>query len=244
MLMRNPSVVLLALLMTIPMCFGAGLESLKPGVANLESAGVLAFGPEGVLFVGDSQAGAIWALDTADREPGSGAVNLDAVDTKIAGALGLTPDRILINDMAINPISKKAYLSVSRGRGPDAAAVILSVDASGKIAELSLSNIPHSVAKLENPVSADAKEFDGKSFASLRERCSTSMVRRSPARTSCSTICRIRRCSDRAWSASAAARNWRGSGGCIAWKIRRKRAIGSSLASITRRPLLRRAVRS
>lgn len=164
MLMRNPSFALLALLMTIPMCFGAGLESLQPGVANLESAGVLAFGPEGVLFVGDSQAGAIWALDTADREPGSGAVNLDAVDTKIAGALGLTPDRILINDMAINPISKKAYLSVSRGRGPDAAAVIVSVDASGKIAELSLSNIPHSVAKLENPVSADAEDRRGNSL--------------------------------------------------------------------------------
>ncbi|NJS14404.1 MAG: RNA polymerase sigma factor, partial [Sphingopyxis sp.] len=32
--------------------------------------------------------------------------------------------RILINDMAVNPVSKKAYLSVSRGRGPDAAAVI------------------------------------------------------------------------------------------------------------------------
>ena len=162
--LRKPSIVFFALLLTVPMCFGAGLESLKPGVANLESAGVLAFGPEGVLFVGDSQAGVIWALDTADREPGSGAVNLDAVDTKIAGALGLTPDRILINDMAINPISKKAYLSVSRGRGPDAAAVILSVDASGKIAELSLSNIPHSVAKLENPVSADAKDRRGNSL--------------------------------------------------------------------------------
>lgn len=70
--LRKPTIVLLTLLLTVPTCFGAGLESLQPGVANLESAGVLAFGPEGVLFVGDSQAGAIWALDTADGEAGSG----------------------------------------------------------------------------------------------------------------------------------------------------------------------------
>ena len=50
--------------------------------------------------------------------------------------LGTTPDQIAINDMIVNPVSRKAYLSVSRGRGPDAAPVILRVDASGKLEEL------------------------------------------------------------------------------------------------------------
>lgn len=164
MQLKKPSIALLGLLMIVPMCFGAGLESLKSGAAKLESAGVLAFGPDGILFVGDSQAGAIWALDTGDRNAGSDAVNLDAVDTKVAGALGLSADRILINDMAVNPISKKAYLSVSRGRGPDAAAVILSIDSAGTIAELSLTDIKHAVAKLDNPVALDAKDGRGNSL--------------------------------------------------------------------------------
>lgn len=167
MKIKKLSTLALTLLVAAPWCFGAAgdaLRGLQPGLANLESAGVLAFGPDGVLFVGDSQAGAVWALDTGDRQPGSSAVNLKAVDEKAAAALGLTPDRILINDMAVNPLSKKAYLSVSRGRGPDAAAVILSVDSSGKIAELSLTDIPHSLAKLPNIVDADAKDRRGNSL--------------------------------------------------------------------------------
>lgn len=164
---RKLSLVSVVLILAAPLCFGAagdGLKSLQPGSAKLESAGVLAFGPDGVLFVGDAHAGVVWALDTADRESSSAAVNLEAVDVKVAGALGLTPDRILINDMAINPLSKKAYLSVSRGRGPDAAAVILSVDSAGKIAELSLSNIPHASAQVTNVVAADAKDGRGNSM--------------------------------------------------------------------------------
>ena len=116
---RRSSLSVFVLLLVLPLCLGAAgtaLDSLQAGSADLQSAGVLAFGPDAVLFVGDSQAGAVWALDSGDRTPGSGAVNLDAVDARVAGALGLTPDRILINDMAVNPISKKAYLSVSRGR--------------------------------------------------------------------------------------------------------------------------------
>ncbi len=42
----------------------------------------------------------------------------------------------MINDVKVNPISKNVYLSVSRGRGPGATPVIVSVDASGKMTEL------------------------------------------------------------------------------------------------------------
>ena len=42
---------------------------LSAGKANLKSAGALTFGPDGVLFVGDSIGGAIVALDTNDKTP-------------------------------------------------------------------------------------------------------------------------------------------------------------------------------
>ena len=42
---------------------------MAPGNVGLKSAGALAFGPDGVLFVGDSIGGAIVALDTDDRTP-------------------------------------------------------------------------------------------------------------------------------------------------------------------------------
>jgi len=47
---------LLAALLTTA-AFGAATDSLKAGKTNLKSAGPLAFGPDGVLFVGDTSGG-------------------------------------------------------------------------------------------------------------------------------------------------------------------------------------------
>jgi hypothetical protein len=138
--------------------------TMKPGKADLKSAGVMAFGPDGILFVGDSAGAAIYALDTGDRTPMSKAAkhNISALNVKIAGMLGSTPDQILINDLQVNPISKKAYVSVSRGRGPDAIPVILHISGDGKMDELSLDDINHSSAALSNAPGAEDKDRRGR----------------------------------------------------------------------------------
>ncbi len=99
--------------------------------------GPLAFGPEGVLFVGDSAGAQVVALDTNDHAAGSAVATFEikGINQKIAAMLGTTADQITVNDAVVNPISKKIYLSVSRGRGPDAMPVILRVDAKGNITE-------------------------------------------------------------------------------------------------------------
>jgi len=126
---------------------------LTAGKADLKSAGALTFGPDGVLFVGDSIGGAIVALDTNDKTPvKTAAVNVQGLDQKIAGLVGVMPDQILINDVAVNPISKNVYVSAARGRGPDAAPLVVKVEPSGKVTPLSLDNIPHaSVALVDAP---------------------------------------------------------------------------------------------
>jgi hypothetical protein len=65
--------------------------------------------------------------------------------------------------MVVNPVSKKVYLSVSRGRGPDAIPVILRADTSGKITELSLDNVKHSMVGLPDPPATAAKDARGQS---------------------------------------------------------------------------------
>ena len=50
----------------------------------------------------------------------------------------------------MNPASKNIYLSVSRGRGPDAIPVILRIDAAGKISPVTLENIAHSSVKFSD----------------------------------------------------------------------------------------------
>jgi hypothetical protein len=130
-------------------------SSLKAGKAELQSAGALAFGPDGVLFVGDSMGGKIFALDTEDRTASQAtAVEVPGMSEKIAAMLGTTADQIQVNDVAVNPVSKKTYLSVSRGLGPTAAAVIVRIDSTSKIEALSLDNIKHASVVLPNPVNA------------------------------------------------------------------------------------------
>jgi hypothetical protein len=137
---------------------------MRSGKAELKWAGSLAFGPDGVLFVGDSIGGSIWAIDTEDRTPGQAVkIDIKGINEKIAAALGTSADQILINDLAVNPISKKAYLSVSRGRGPDGIPVILRVDAKGKISELSMDNVKYSSVSLTDAPQADVSDARARS---------------------------------------------------------------------------------
>jgi hypothetical protein len=134
------------------------VAELTAGKVQLQSATALAFGPDGILFVADSMGGTVVALDTNDRTAARGAVkiNVQGVDAKIASLLGTTPDQIMVNDLTVNPVSKNAYLAVSRGRGPDAVAVIVSVDAAGKMSQLSLDNIKNSTVALSDAPKSDA----------------------------------------------------------------------------------------
>lgn len=132
-------------------------SDLKSGKADLKSAGPLAFGPSGILFVGDSLGAAIVAIDTGDTAKAKAVMPVDikGINQKIAALLGTTPDQILINDVVLNPTSKSMYISVSRGRGPEAQPVILRTDASGKLTEVSLDNVKHARVSLSDaPASA------------------------------------------------------------------------------------------
>src|ERR1700722_12716158 len=124
---------------------------LPAGKVQLMSAGALTFGPNGVLFVGDSVGGSIVAIDTQDNKTSAAkSINVQGVDEKIAALVGVTPDQIMINDVKVNPISKNVYLSVSRGRGPDAMPLIVRVDSSGKVTALSLDNAKHASVSLSD----------------------------------------------------------------------------------------------
>ena len=97
-------------LLTVGLCAGNSLASLKAGKAELKSAGALAFGPDGILFVGDTLGASIYALDTGDRDKSKGGagVEIKALNEKIASLLGTAPDQILVNDLAVNPLSTLA----------------------------------------------------------------------------------------------------------------------------------------
>lgn len=123
--------------------------TLAEGAPGIKSLGQLAFGPDGLLFAADSKSAAIFAIDTADNKPApAGSMKVENINQKIAALLGTTPEEILINDLAVNPVSHKAYISLSRGRGPGAAPALVRVDASGSLESINLERAKFSKAEL------------------------------------------------------------------------------------------------
>jgi len=150
------SAVLIALAVRHPATIGADGDRDRVN-AGLKSAGVLTFGPDGVLFVGDSMGGAITALETGDRTAAQNAgVDVKGIDEKIAALVGIMPSDLLINDVAVNSISKNVYVSASRGRGPDATPLIVRVESSGKLTLLPLDTIKHETVSLADVPEANA----------------------------------------------------------------------------------------
>ena len=60
------------------------LADLTSGKVDLKYAGALAFGPDGVLFVGDSAGGSIVEIDTNDHTAprAAGRIDIQGIDTK------------------------------------------------------------------------------------------------------------------------------------------------------------------
>jgi hypothetical protein len=146
-----------ALVAVLATALTAQAADLTKGTPDIKSAGPLAFGPRGLLIIGDTQGAAIFAVDTADTTADSGGtIKVEAINDKIAAMLGTEPREIAINDLAVNPASGKAYLSVSRGRGPAAKPVIVRADRSGKLEVVSLENVPFAKAELSAVPAAPA----------------------------------------------------------------------------------------
>ena len=131
-----------------------GLAAGSPGI---KSVGPLAFGPEGVLFVGDNVGATIFALDVGDSgEAGeSNGIDVENLDTSLASYLGCSREDVQIRDMAVHPSSRNVYLSVMRGSGDAAVPVIVRIDGSGSISDVSLDDIGFSKTDIEDAADED-----------------------------------------------------------------------------------------
>lgn len=124
------------------------------GDTQISSINALSFGPEGILFIGDSKNAAIYALDTKDTKTNgiTKGFRLEQFDTTVANVLGTTKDQIKISDLAVNPISKAIYIAVNI---TDGTPVLLRVEGEN-IEHVSLKNAHYSKLDLVDPVAEDA----------------------------------------------------------------------------------------
>jgi hypothetical protein len=136
-------------------------DSLKKGTVELKSAGALAIGPDGVLFVADPKSATIYALATDDTKPsGMGDLNVAKIDVAIAGQLGIKPEDLKINDLKVNPKTGTIYISGARGRTPTAEPVIVKISGDGKPTILPLKEIPGTGISIDNAVTNEKQRVN------------------------------------------------------------------------------------
>jgi hypothetical protein len=118
------------------------LKGAITGTPKLQSIDVIAFGPEGLLLIGDGRGGQLIAVDTGDTTPkGSMKGAVEKIDEKLAGRIGTTAKGIEIVHLAVNPASGSAYFAIRKQ--DDKTYLILTVDGTGKIGDFVLENIKY-----------------------------------------------------------------------------------------------------
>ncbi len=134
-----------------------GRYGLEIGTPGIKSVGPLAFGPDGLLFVGDNVGAAIFAIDVGDSGPANkqSEINVENLGTSLAAYLGCSREDVSIRDMAVHPSSENIYLAVMRGSGEAAIPVLIKVGADGTLSEVSLDNVPFSQTLIEDAADED-----------------------------------------------------------------------------------------
>jgi hypothetical protein len=135
---------------------------MNPGTAvpqsaslpELKSVSVLRFGPNNVLFLGDSQTATLFAFELGDVQPATAPqfYNLNDLDSSIAELLGAPRTEITLKGLAVHPVSGDAYLAVHRGHGEQMLPVVLCINAKRELSVVELSQLPHTQATLPNPI--------------------------------------------------------------------------------------------
>lgn len=125
-------------------------EGFETGTPEVKSISSIAFGPDGILFLGDTQAGTLFAVATGDTKTGgTGDVNISRIDEKIASMLGTTAGSVTINDLKVNPLSGNLFLAASR-RGAGGGPILFKLDRDSKLSEFALKDVPFASFKIPN----------------------------------------------------------------------------------------------
>jgi hypothetical protein len=165
---------------------------LSVGSAEIGSAGPIAFGPDGILFLADNAAAKIFAVDVADPGEKSEAepFDLENVDERVGSFLGCEADDVIIRDMAVHPSSHNVYLSVQRGHGDAGQSVLVRIDrVDGTVAQIALSDVPVAVVTIADAPAEDDERLDitlpqGDEGEELEIRGHKIRILRRPIRTS------------------------------------------------------------
>lgn len=129
------------------------------GNPEVSSINAMTFGPEGILFMGDSQTANVIAVDlSAHPKMDNEKVKINQLDQQIADLLGAGVDQVQITDMVVNPENQNIYLSVQHSSGK---AILFRVVGT-TLEEVPLSNISYSKTPINHVLDESAEDRRGR----------------------------------------------------------------------------------
>ena len=137
-------------------------------VSTLVSAGPVLFAPDvsadgtAVLFAADVARAAIVAFELPSETPvaDGSEVRVEQLGTKLAALLGVEREDAVIRGIAVHPVSHAVYLSVARGRGPEAGPVIVRAGTDGELDIVDLDDLAATSFELDDAPDADDERLD------------------------------------------------------------------------------------
>lgn len=158
--------ILFTFAFTLMLCshgLAVDIYGLSKGSPQLKSAGPIAFGPAGILFIGDPKAATVYAIQTEDGRGDSAKAThqIDGVNEAIKQALKAD---VSVADMAVNPETGNVFVLVTaKDRGPSLVKIH-----DGKVSEVGLRDVFFAEKELASAPD-DAVVGEGRRRRNLRD---------------------------------------------------------------------------
>jgi hypothetical protein len=140
---------------------GSGEEKAETRNAP-QYSGSITFSPEGVLFVGDNIGSAVFAYrtdpskaDPSDKELKP--LEIDQIDSAMARAIKIEASALRVNDMAVHPITREVYISISELNDGKVTPAVVKISATGEITAIDLNAEGRAEYKIKDAPAPDQR---------------------------------------------------------------------------------------
>jgi hypothetical protein len=136
-------------------------EDFVTGNPDIQSIHALTFGPESILFIGDSDAAQIVAIDLSNQSIATNEdLAIEDLEAQLSNLLGTTSDQFQVIDLAVDPANENIYIAVNHSSGKS----LLFLVNNNTLEPVPIEEVSYSKTALNNAVSVEAQDRRGRSL--------------------------------------------------------------------------------
>ncbi len=154
----------LGLLLTPLFANSSLTDGFITGNPEIGTINAMTFGPESILFIGDSKAAQIVAVDMSTAPKATNEkLNIPDIESVLSELLGADSDQLQIIDMVVNPANQNIYIGSQHSSGKS----ILFLVNNNTLEMVSLESVSYTKTDISNVISEEAKDRRGRSLRNL-----------------------------------------------------------------------------